>query len=186
MEPEIIMEIFTLIRNRHKSLIYRLMILIPVLLLLPAVPGSGQSSGTIQLNVQFINGGSSIEFGNLRSLDRNGDPANDTALSQVRLIVNNTLNRSYIISQTLQSDTMNQSGALLPPEAIRFKIQQESGGGLIRVPDMTPLRPGTQEIFFSDSTGSASSILITYEILVPPAQRAGYYRNTVNYRVDAR
>ncbi|MFA6600735.1 MAG: hypothetical protein WC352_00305 [Candidatus Omnitrophota bacterium] len=171
--------------KRFKLSAWRLIFAVPALLLMMTVPGSGQVPGILHLEVQFVNAGTSLEFGNLKSLDQNGEPVSDTSVVQVRLSVNTTLGRPYILTQTLQGDTMNQSGAVLPYEAIRFRVEQEAGSGLIRVPDGTPLRPGSQEIYFSDSAGSPASILVTYEMTVPAAQRAGNYRNTVNYRVDA-
>ncbi len=151
-----------------------------------AVPGFAQAPGAVDLQVVFVEGGTAIDFGDLRSLDQNGDPSNDVEISQVRLIVTSTAGQSYIVTQTVNGDTVNQSGASLPPDAIRFRVQIENGGGLVRTPDMSPLGVGAQEIYFSDSLGQDASLLITYEIRVPGGQRAGRYYNTVNYRVDVR
>jgi hypothetical protein len=145
-----------------------------------------QVPATVDLQVAFVSGGTAIDFGDLRSLDQTGSPVSDVEISQVRLSVRNTSGQTYILTQTVNGETVNQQGATLPPDAIRFRVQIESGGGLVRTPDMAPLGGGESEIYFSDATGQDVVLLITYEIRVPGGQKAGRYRNTIHYRVDVR
>lgn len=150
------------------------------------ISGSSLHAQTIDLQATVVTGETSIDFGSLRSLAPNGDPASDNAVRQVRLIVTSDLKRPYVITQMVQDSPANPNGTVLEPEALRFRVVVENGRGIVRTPDLEPLRPGMQEIYLADDNETQTVLLITYNLTPPPGQKAGRYHGTVTYRVDAR
>lgn len=69
--------------------------------------------------------------------------------------------------------------------AVLFSISGTRTSGLNRFPAPAPMSLGEQEIFLSDSAGTAEELLITYLVRLPAGQRAGSYRTTLSYRVVA-
>ncbi len=140
----------------------------------------------LSLDVTLLDGGTSIDFGSLRSLNPSGEAVVDSSLVQVRIRVDTALNRPYIVTQTLNSDIVNQDGAALPDGTIRFRAQIEQGSGLVTTTEMAPLRQETQEIFLSDDNGGSVTLLLIYELTLPKGQSAGRYFNAINYQVNVR
>ena len=143
-------------------------------------------AATLDLEATVVTGETSIDFGNLRSLAPNGDPAADSAVRQVRLSVNSDLNRAYVITQIVQDVPVNPNGTALESEGLQFRVVVENGRGVVRTSDREPLRPGMQEIYLSDDNEAQTVLLVTYTLTPPPGQKAGRYHGTVTYRVDAR
>ena len=141
---------------------------------------------TLTLDAMVVTGETSINFGSLRSLESNGEPASDSAARQVRLTVTSDLGRSFVISQMVQDSPVNTNGTALDPEHLRFRVTVENGRGIVRTSDREPLRPGMQEIYISDDNEAQTVLLITYDLTPPPVQKAGRYNGTISYRVDAR
>lgn len=137
----------------------------------------------VNWDVSVIDGGSSIDFGRLRSLNSDGSETGEVSIRQVRITVPENLGRPYTISQILSSRPENQDGGAVSEEAIRFRVQQENGMGSLMTGNEEPLREGPQEIYQS-MDGSAASIVITYHLLVPSGQSAGRYYSSLNYRID--
>lgn len=148
-------------------------------------PGPAEAE-ILDLEVAVVTGESSIDFGNLRSLDASGDPAGDAALRQVRLSVVSDLGRPYLITQMLQDYPTNPNGSALAEPALRYSITVEQGRGIVRTGNLEPLRPGAQEIYVSSDNEEQTVLLIAYDFLVPPGQKAGRYQGIVTYRVDSR
>lgn len=138
------------------------------------------------IQVQVINGGSTIDFGELRSLDAKGNPAGDLSRKQVRLTITNSNGNPYIVTQALQADPRNERGAELDRGAMTFRIELESGGGIVRTGDGQSFESGEEEIYVSDDAGSDAVLVVTYDFKVPGAQKAGRYHSTVSYRVNGR
>lgn len=141
---------------------------------------------TLDLEAAVITGENSIDFGNLRSLDLSGEPIGDAAVRQVRISVVSDLGRPYIITQMLQDRPTNSNGAPLEDPGVRFSVSVEQGRGLVRVGSLEPLKPGAQEIYISSDNEEQTVLLITYDFVVPPGQKAGRYQGIVSYRVDSR
>lgn len=178
------MEIFGLKSNKRRFTWLRAAVF---MVFISLIPGFGFSQNDeVGLDVQLLDGGSSIDFGSLKSLDPSGEPVVDSSIVQVRLTVTTQLNRPYVITQTLNSDIVNQDGAALPDGTIRYRVQIEQGGGLVTVTDLAPLRQETQEIYLSDEMGQPASLLIIYELILPKGQSAGRYFNAINYQVNVR
>lgn len=143
-------------------------------------------SETLDLQTAVVTGESSIDFGNLRSLDSSGQPLSDSALRQVRLSVVSDLGRPYIVTQMLHDAPMNPNGAILEDQGIRYTVAVEQGRGIVRTGSLEPLKPGAQEIYISSDNEEQTVLLITYDFIVPPGQKAGRYQGVVTYRVDSR
>ncbi len=157
-----------------------------VLALMLGVTAGTLYAQTLDLNATVVTGETAIDFGSLKSLEHNGEPASDSAVRQVRLRVNSGLKRPYVISQIVQDVPVNPNGTVLEPEGLRFRIVVENGHGIVRTPPLEPLRPGMQEIYLADDNEAQTVLLITYNLTPPPGQKAGRYHGTVTYRVDAR
>jgi len=153
-------------------------------LLLLAPPQA--NAETLDLEAAVVTGESSIDFGNLRSLDENGDPIGDSAVRQVRLSVVSDLNRPYLITQMLQDYPTNPDGSALEQPAVRYSINVEQGRGIVRTGNLEPLRPGAQEIYISSDNEEQTVLVITYDFIVPPGQKAGRYQGIMTYRADSR
>ncbi len=141
---------------------------------------------TLDLEAMVVTGESSIDFGNLRSLDTSGAPAGDSAVRQVRISVVSDLGRPYLITQMLQDYPTNPNGSALEEPAVRFSITVEQGRGIVRTGNQEPLKPGAQEIYISSDNEEQTVLLINYDFIVPPGQKAGRYQGVVTYRVDSR
>jgi len=141
---------------------------------------------TLDLEAIVVTGESSIDFGNLRSLDASGAPLGDSSVRQVRLSVVSDLGRPYLITQMLQDYPVNPDGSVLEEPAVRFSITVEQGRGIVRTGNLEPLRPGAQEIYISSDNEEQTVLLINYDFLVPPGQKAGRYQGIVTYRADSR
>ena len=138
------------------------------------------------LQVTVLNGGTSLDFGQLRSLDNAGASLADSSSRRVRLQIINPTNRPYVVSQIVNMEPVNQNGTPLPGDAIRFRVELESGAGMIRTSERTPLEPGLQEIYDGDDKEQTASLLIIYDFQVPPGQKAGPYQASITYRLDVR
>ena len=141
---------------------------------------------TLDLEAAVVTGESSIDFGNLRSLDASGDPVGDSALRQVRISVVSDLGRPYLLTQMLQDYPTNPDGSALEQPAVRFSVTVEQGSGIVRTGNLEPLKPGAQEIYISSDNEEQTVLLIAYDFIVPPGQKAGRYQGIVTYRVDSR
>ncbi|OGW72149.1 MAG: hypothetical protein A2Y02_03465 [Omnitrophica bacterium GWA2_52_12] len=139
----------------------------------------------LDLQTVVVDGDSTIDFGNMKSLEENGDPAHDSAVRQVRLVVTSDLGRAYTIRQNVDEEPVNEAGTPVSAEAIRFTVEVEDGQGLVRTSDHEPLTAGMQEIYVSDDNEQRTVLLITYDFLVPPGQKAGRYHGMVTFRADA-
>ncbi len=145
----------------------------------------GKADAALDLQTMVVNGDSAVDFGNVKSLEENGDPAHDSSVRQVRLVVTSDLGRPYTIRQNVDEEPVNEAGTQVPAEAIRFTVEVEDGQGLVRTSDHEPLTAGMQEIYVSDDNEPRTVLLITYDFLVPAGQKAGRYHGMVTYRADA-
>lgn len=138
----------------------------------------------VTLTVTPAQGGASLEvdFGTARSLGPSGELETDEVVRQVRLDVSSDSGRPYRVYQRVNGPWTGPAGEEIPPSAIRFLIS-DVRTGINRFPSASPLAVGEQELFVSDQSGSAESLVITYVVKLPPGQRAGNYRTTVSYRV---
>ncbi len=138
------------------------------------------------LQVIVLEGGTSLDFGQLRSLDQEGAPLTDSSSRRVRLQVTHSGTRPFVLSQIVNREPVNQNGTQVPADAIRFRASIENGMGMLRTSQKEPLETGLQEIYDSDDNDQNVSILIVYDFLVPPGQKAGQYHASITYRVDVR
>ena len=138
------------------------------------------------LQVMVLEGGNSLNFGQLRSLDNEGAPLSEASSRRVRVQVVNPDRRSFVVTQIVNMEPVNQNGTSLPPEAIRFRATVENGSGTILVSQKQPLEAGLQEIYESADNEQNISLLIIYDFLVPPGQKAGQYQSSITYRLDVR
>lgn len=138
------------------------------------------------LQVIVLEGGNSLNFGQLRSLDNEGAPLSETSSRRVRLQVMNPDMLSFVVSQIVNMEPVNQNGTPLPGDAIRFRAAIENGSGTLLSSQKAPLETGLQEIYESTDNDQNVSILIVYDFLVPPGQKAGQYQSSIAYRLDVR
>lgn len=138
------------------------------------------------LQVMVLEGGNSLNFGQLRSLDNEGAPLSEASSRRVRLQVINPDRRSFVVTQVVNMEPANQNGTPLPAEAIRFRAAVENGSGTILVSQKQPFETGLQEIYESADNEQNVSLLIVYDFLVPPGQKAGQYQSSITYRLDVR
>lgn len=141
----------------------------------------------VALQVTPLQGGASLEvdFGTVRSLGPEGEEESDTAVRQVRLNVRSDSGRPYQVFQRANGPWIGPDGREIPMSAVEFFLSETPSGGSNRFPSSTRLAVGEQEIFLSDSAGTAEELLITYTVKLPVGQQAGSYRATVSYRVVA-
>ena len=140
----------------------------------------------VTLEVSFVGGGNSLDFGRLRNLQSDGAPTQDSSTRQIRLIVRTATGnkRPYIITQVVNGDLVNEDGTSVTPESVLYRVDEETGSGLVRVPDETPLTAGEQEIYQSGIEGGTSQLLITYDLVTSSEQEAGSYAGSIVYRVS--
>ncbi len=170
-------------RKKIRPLSFVLCILLSLTLFLTS---SNASAETIDLQAAVVTGETAIDFGRLQSLESSGEPVSDSEVRQVRLAVSSDAVQPYVISQMLQDDPSNPNGTVLEPQAIRFSVALEQGQGVVRTGNLEPLRPGMQEIYISSDNEGQTVLLITYDFIVPPGQKAGRYQGQVTYRADVR
>ena len=149
--------------------------------------GSVAARAEVTLQVTSVQGGAALEvdFGTAQSLGSEGEPAAEPVVRQTRLSVSSNSGRPYRIFQRVNGPWTGPGAVEIPLSAIRFSVTETQTGGSNRFPTPSPLSFGEQEIFLSDSTGSAENLVITYVMQLPPGQRAGSYRATVSYQVVA-
>ncbi len=141
----------------------------------------------INLQVTFIEGGDSLDFGRLRNLETDGTPTTEAATRQVRLNIDPVGGslKSYIVTQIVQETPANQVGTPVPLDTVLYRVQEEVGSGVVRVPNQTPLVSGEEEIYRSSPTGGSSQLLVIYDLAASPQQEAGSYSGSIAYRVSA-
>lgn len=141
----------------------------------------------VTLQVTSVQGGASLEvdFGTARSLGSEGELGPEPVIRQVRLSVSSDSGRPYRVFQRVNGPWSGSNGMEIPFSAIRFSISETQTGGSNRFPGPAPLSLGEQEIFLSDASGSPENLVVTYLAQMPPGQRAGIYRTTVSYQVEA-
>ena len=139
----------------------------------------------VALQVTPVQGGASLEvdFGTARSLGSEGEEESDTVIRQVRLTIRSDSSRPYQVFQRVNGPWIGPDGKEIPMSAVQFFLSETRSNGSNQFPGSTPLAVGDQEIFLSDSSGTAEEFLVTYIVKLPPGQRAGSYRTTVSYRV---
>ena len=147
---------------------------------------SGRALAEVTLQVTPAQGGASLEvdFGTVRSLGPDGELETDEVVRQVRLEISSDGGAPYRVYQRVNGPWTGPAGEEIPLSAIRFLLS-ETQGGSNRFPNPAPISLGDQEIFVSDPSGSAETLVITYRLQLPPAQRSGSYRTTVSYQVVA-
>ncbi len=150
-----------------------------------AVAGTARAEVTLQ--VTSVQGGAALEvdFGTARGLGPEGETAAEPVVRQTRLSVSSGSGRPYRVFQRVNGPWTGPDGTEIPLSAIRFSISETQTGGSNRFPSPSSLSLGEQEIFLSDPSGSAETLVITYLMQLPPAQRAGIYRTTVSYQAVA-
>lgn len=138
----------------------------------------------LDLEVIPTDGYTDLDFGTLGG--QPGDiEARNSVMRQVRLVVSNPTGRPYIISQIVQDNPKNETGAPFPIEAITYYATLLQGEGTIRISNRASLGHGEREIFISSMRGEAAEILITYEITEPAMQSAGQYHSLFSYRLKS-
>lgn len=147
----------------------------------------GRTQDEITLEVNFVSGENSLDFGRLRNLETDGTPTTDTATRQVRLVIQPVVGNQqpYVVSQILDTAPTNEQGTSVSPNSIVYRVQEEEGSGTVRIPEQTPLGIGEQEIYRSGATGGNAQLLITYDLVASPDQEAGSYNENMVYRVSA-
>lgn len=150
-------------------------------------PGTANAqTDEITLTVTFVGGGNSLDFGRLRNLESDGTPTTESATRQVRLLIQpasgNT--KPYLVTQILSQDPTQENGIPLAANSILYRVEEEIGSGIVRVPEQTPLLFGEEEIYRSASTGDESQLLIVYDLISDPEQEAGSYSGLLDYRVS--
>ena len=145
-----------------------------------------QAQDEITLTITFVGGGNSLDFGRLRNLREDGTPTTESATRQVRLTIQPAqgTSRPYIVTQVVTSELTQETGARANPEGILYRVEEESGGGEIRITNETLLSVGEQEIYRSAPTGGNSQLLVTYDLTATPEQEAGSYNGVIDYRVS--
>lgn len=176
------MRIFESIFEQNKVVFSAVLVAAGLCLVSPRAFGQDE----ITLQVNFVGGGDSIDFGRMRNLEQDGRPITESATRQVRLsiqpVAGNT--KPYTVTQIVTQEPTQQDGASIKDQSIFFRVEQETGTGNIRVPEQTPLVFGEQEIFRSEPTGGPTQLLITYDLSTQPDQQAGSYSGTLDYRVS--
>jgi len=152
-----------------------------------ALIASGPARAEVTLQVTSVQGSASLEvdFGTARGLGPEGEPGMEPVARQVRLSVSSDSGRPYRVFQRVNGPWSGPDGVEIPLGAIRFSISETQTSGSNRFPGPAPLSLGEQEIFLSDASGSAENLVISYVAQLPPGQRAGSYRTTVSYQVEA-
>lgn len=140
----------------------------------------------VTLTVDFIGGGTSLDFGRLRNLDNDGAPTQESSTRQVRLTIQPSQGstRPYVVTQILTLEPTQERGTSITRDSIVFRVEEEQGTGTLRTPEQTPLVGGEEEIYRSASTGGDSQLLITYDLVSSPEQEAGSYAGIIDYRVS--
>ena len=146
----------------------------------------GKAQDEITLQVNFVGGGSSLDFGRLRNLQSDGTPAAESSTRQVRLVMQpaqgNT--RPYIVTQIVDNEPANEAGKTTSPRSVVYRVEEETGSGTVKVTSETPLVAGEQEIYQSSPQGGNSQLLVTYDLVTTPEQEAGSYTGLITYRVS--
>ena len=142
-----------------------------------------QGHAEFALDVETIEGIQDLDFGSVESYSPDGEPSSESVSRQILLMVRTDLQKPYRVTQILERKAVNENLNAIKPEAIQYTTVLRQGDGLLRAPSRRNLELGEQEIFLSNGTGDAAEILIQYDLSVPPAEQAGYYRTSIRYRL---
>ena len=179
------METLISISGSSKNRGIKIAVLLAVGFVFAGIP-LGRAQDEITLQVNYVGGGSSLDFGRLRNLQTDGSPAAESSTRRVRLVVEpvqgNT--RPYVVTQILDQEPTNEAGKATSPRSIVYRVEEETGSGTVKVTSETPLAAGEQEIYQSHPQGGNSQLLITYDLVTSPDQEAGSYAGSVTYRVS--
>ncbi|OGW72451.1 MAG: hypothetical protein A2Y02_01385 [Omnitrophica bacterium GWA2_52_12] len=141
------------------------------------------SRAEFALDVETIEGIQDLDFGAVETYSADGEPVSESVSRQILLTVRTDLHRPYRVTQILERQAVNEHSNAMKPETMQYHAVLRQGDGLLRAPNRRSLELGEQEIFLSNGAGDESEILIQYDLTVPPAGQAGYYRTSIRYRI---
>ena len=179
------MEILISISGPSKNRGIKIAVLLAAGFVFAGIP-LGRAQDEITLQVSYVGGRSSLDFGRLRNLQTDGTPAAESSTRQVRLVMEpvqgNT--RPYIVTQIVDQEPSSEAGKAASSRSIVYRVEEETGTGTVKVTSETPLVAGEQEIYQSNPQGGNSQLLITYDLVTTPDQEAGSYTGSITYRVS--
>ena len=157
-----------------------------VLFFLASFPSFARAQDEITLSVSFLGSGDSLDFGRLRNLANDGSPTTESSTRQVRITIQPVggSTKPYLVSQVLEEPPINQVGTSVSSDSVLYRVQEEVGSVVVRVPSQTPLTSGEEEIYRSGPNGGEAQLLITYDLQTSPGQEAGSYNGSLLYRVS--
>ena len=164
--------------SRFKKLFFLAAVFFLCLGTVPAI------SADLALDVSTAEGGTTIDFGPLKSLESDGSMPSGMYQKEVRLVVTSTQNRRYVLSQIVHSPPVGSRGEFFDLGLMSCYATIRQGDGELRVAHPTPLSTGEQEIFFSSGSGSTAEIILVYRIDMPPGNEAGIYNTSITYKVS--
>ncbi len=141
------------------------------------------SRAEFALDIEAVEGIQDLDFGAVESYSSDGEPVSESVSRQIRLTVRTDLHKPYRVTQILERQAVNENLNALKPETIQYHSVLRQGDGLLRAPNRRNMELGEQEIFLSSGAGDEAEILIQYDLTVPPAEQAGYYRTSIRYRL---
>ncbi len=144
---------------------------------------TGNVFGQIAIDVQPLQGGRDVSFGEAQSLGFGGEAQSDYVVREVEIVIDNDSGKIYRVYQSLFGPWQNEEGEDFPVEEVDFYIISSNGTGTVRFPSTVSLQEGEVEIFISDDQGSDERLIITYTVRVPVGQKSGYYRSNLTFRV---
>ena len=147
--------------------------------------GAGPVWGAdLALDVSTAEGGTTIDFGTIKSLESNGSLPSGMYQKEVRLVVTSTLKQRYVLSQIVHTPPVGSRGEMFDLGLMSCYATLRQGEGELRIAHPTPLSTGEQEIFFSSGSGSMAEIILVYRIDMPPGNEAGVYNTSITYKVS--
>lgn len=140
----------------------------------------------IALQVEFLSGGNSLDFGRIKNLRSDGSATSEVSTRQVRLTITPDPGneRPYVITQVLEPFPSNEAGNRAPENSVLYRVEEQTGSGIVRIPSQTPLQWGEQEIYRSSPSGGSAVLLVTYDLTSSTEQEAGIYHGNLVYRVS--
>ncbi len=145
--------------------------------------GACLAQAEVTLQVQPVQGGVDLDFGDAKSLGWDGEAESDMVFRQLRVIITSTSGARYQLFQRVNDAWVNERGEAFPLEAVRFFVSETKTDGIVRFPTPTPMSEFEEEMFLSNAAGEDENFLITYTVQVPVGQMAGRYRANLTFRL---
>jgi len=140
-----------------------------------------------QLEVNILEGGTdTLDFGNIRTVDQDGNPKVASVTRRVLIKVDNPTANRYQVIQRLDNPFLSPKGEALAAGALKFYVDGAQKQGIMGPTSLEPVAIGDRIIYTSDNSGSADQFFINYLLEVKDVLSKGRYQTNIAYSITER